>query len=117
MNSKQKGKRGELEAAEALREHLGIEARRSQQFCGTADSADLKTSLEGVHFECKRTESFSIRNATAQAASECGENVPVVLHKWNRGQWFAIVPLAQLERLAAIVVSRNELKHQPPVAG
>lgn len=108
MNSKRKGKRGELEAAEALRQHLGIEARRSQQFCGTADSADLKTNLDGVHFEIKRTETFSIRESTKQAATECGANVPVVLHKWNRGEWFAIVPLAELDRLACIVANRKE---------
>lgn len=112
MNSKAKGKRGELMAAEALREHLGIEARRGQQFCGTVDSPDVQTSLKGVHFEVKNTESFSIRNATKQAAEECGGNVPVVLHKWNRGEWFAIVPLAQLDRLASIVSQRSPTPDQ-----
>lgn len=107
MNSKQKGNRGEREAAEALRKHLGIECRRGQQFCGTPDSPDLVHSLPGTHFEVKRTERLNLREATKQAEAECGGKVPIVLHRWNHGEWFTIVPLERLDELARILAQRQ----------
>lgn len=100
MNSRNKGKVGEREACQALAEHLGIEASRSVQYCGRAGDADLNTALTGVHFEVKRKERFSVYDAVEQAQSECGGKVPVVLHRRNRGEWLAIVPLSELRRLA-----------------
>lgn len=99
MNSRNKGKVGEREACQALAEHLGIEASRSVQYCGRAGDADLTSSAEGVHWEVKRKEKFSVYDAVEQAKRECGEKVPVVLHRRNRGEWLAIVPLADLPRL------------------
>lgn len=53
VNSKQKGKRGELEAAKMLTE-LGYPARRSQQYAGYAGTADiLCDALDGIHIEVK----------------------------------------------------------------
>ena len=54
-NSRQKGKRGEREAAAYLRE-LGFEdARRTQQYCGTEGNSDVvcPDSLPGLHIEVK----------------------------------------------------------------
>lgn len=100
MNSKAKGAAGEREACQALAEHLGITAERSVQYCGRAGDADLKTTLTNVHFEVKRKEKFNAYDAIEQAKSECGDKVPVVLHRRNRGEWLAIVPLSELKRLA-----------------
>ena len=100
MNSKRKGKVGELEACAALREHLGVTAHRAQQYCGSAGDADLQTSLAGVHFECKRTENLRLYEAVEQAESESGGKVPVVLHRRNKKPWLAIVPLDRLAELA-----------------
>jgi hypothetical protein len=99
VNSKQKGSRGEREACKALREELGIAAERSQQYCGKAGDADIKSELVNVHFECKRTERFNAYDAIAQAKEDCGDKVPVVLHRRNNEEWLAVVPLAQLRRL------------------
>ena len=47
MNSKRKGKAGELEAAAELRRVLGVEARRGVQHAGGPDSPDV-VGLPGV---------------------------------------------------------------------
>tara|TARA_R100000152_G_C6776007_1_gene204837 strand:- start:779 stop:1117 length:339 start_codon:yes stop_codon:yes gene_type:complete len=83
MNSRAKGKRGELECAHWLREH-GYEARRGQQFKGTADSPDVVTNLP-YHIEVKLRENLNLHKAMEQAASEApGNKVPVVYHRKNR---------------------------------
>jgi len=53
MNSKRKGKRGELELAKKLKEY-GFSARRGQQYSGIG--GDDVVGLDGVHIECKRAE-------------------------------------------------------------
>lgn len=95
VNSRAKGKRGELELAAFLREH-GIEARRGQQFSGGTDSPDVVTALTSVHFECKRVESGSLYGWLAQARRDCGGKTPVVAHRKNNEDWVAILPLANL---------------------
>jgi hypothetical protein len=103
INSKRKGKTGELEACQALRDTLGIDAARSQQFCGAAGDADLSTSMDGVHFEVKRTEALRLYDAMAQAVGDCGDSIPVVLHRRNRGEWLCVVRLDDLPKLATQV--------------
>lgn len=91
MNSKQKGKRGELEFSHWLKAR-GHEARRGQQFKGTEDSPDIICdSLKDYHFEVKRTERFNIYNAMEQAEKDSGERYPVVAHRRNRGDWLVIM--------------------------
>lgn len=102
VNSKQKGKRGEREAAAALRA-IGIEARRGQQFKGTEDSPDLDTAIPGIHFEVKRTEALRLRDALRQAVSESGSKIPVVLHRWSRGEWLVIHRLSDWPEVSSCV--------------
>lgn len=94
INSRQKGARGEREAAEFLRAH-GFEARRSQQFCGADGTADLKTGsdLAAYHIEVKRTESGNPYNwlAQAKADSQGTAKIPVVFHKRNHRDWIAVL--------------------------
>ncbi len=100
MNSRQKGKRGELELVAALRD-LGVPARRGQQFHGGPESPDVVCELPGFHFECKRSERFSAYDAMEQASSEAPTGAtPVVCHKRNRGEWLAVVRLEDFVRLA-----------------
>jgi Holliday junction resolvase len=83
MNSRQKGKRGELEAAAALRA-AGYEARRGQQFKGTADSPDVQCSIP-FHIEVKLRQNLNLHGAMEQAALEApGNRTPVVYHRKNR---------------------------------
>lgn len=95
MNSRRKGADGERELAAWLRER-GVSARRGRQFCGGAESPDVATDLEHVHFECKRVERFNVYEALDQAIGDAGERLPVVAHRRNRGAWVAILPLERL---------------------
>lgn len=91
LNSRQKGKRGEREACELLRQH-GITARRGQQFKGSPDSPDVVSGLVGFHLEVKRTESLSVYTALEQAQRDMAEGEsPVVLHKRNGRPWLVIM--------------------------
>ena len=58
MNSRNKGKIGELELAKLFRDH-GFKSRRGQQYCGTSGEADV-TGLPGLHIECKRVERLNL---------------------------------------------------------
>lgn len=49
MNSREKGKRGELELAKLLRD-CGFDTRRGQQYSGANGDADV-VGLPGIHIE------------------------------------------------------------------
>jgi hypothetical protein len=86
MNSRRKGKVGELAFAKVLESH-GFVARRGQQFRGGHDSPDVICDLP-YHWEVKRTERLRIEEAYAQAVAECPTGkVPIVAHKRNHGEW------------------------------
>lgn len=99
MNSKAKGKRGELELVRFLKAH-GHPARRGQQFQGGPDSPDVVCPSLPFHIECKRTERLSLYEALEQAERDAGDDLaPLVAHKRNRGKWLAILRLEDLLRL------------------
>ncbi len=100
LRSRNKGKRGEREAAAEVRKLFRTEARRGRQFAGSDESPDIHTGIADVHFEVKRAEALRLYDALAQAIDDAGDNVPVVLHKQNRKPWVAIVRLDDLPRLA-----------------
>lgn len=81
INSRAKGAEGEREFAKWLRENLGIEARRGQQYAGSSDSPDIVSSLHDIHFEVKRVKNLHIKPAMAQAENDCGQKVPVVAYR------------------------------------
>ena len=86
MNSREKGKAGELELARILREN-GYIARRGQQFCGVNGDADV-VGIPGLHIECKRVEKLNIHDAMQQAVRDAREGeIPVVMHRKNRTEW------------------------------
>ena len=67
MNSREKGKRGERQWRDELRAN-GYEARRGQQFCGSAESPDVVCdALAWIHFEVKAVERLNIEEAMEQA--------------------------------------------------
>ena len=90
MMSKRKGKVGEREVAELLRQN-GYEARRGQQYAGGGDSPDV-IGLAGFHIEVKRTENFQLYSALEQAIADRGYGeVPVVFHRRNGRQWVVVL--------------------------
>ena len=94
INSRSKGKRGELELAEILRAQRWA-ARRGQQFKGGSDSPDIVTNMPGnFHIECKRVEAGNLYNWLEQAQKDAHETaIPVVMHKKNNKPWVAILDL------------------------
>lgn len=99
INSKRKGKSGELELARKLREY-GYDVRRSVQYNGKAEDgqADL-VGLPNIHIECKRTETLRLYDAVNQAKRDATGEVPVVFHRKNNCEWLAILPLDEFMKI------------------
>lgn len=93
-NSRQKGKRGELELAHEL-ERYGLTARRSQQFKGTADSGDVEvTEWPDMLVECKRVQALNLPKAMAKAIGEAGgTKLAAVFHRRNGEPWMVTMDL------------------------
>lgn len=86
MNSRDKGKRGELEAAHVLKKH-GYDTRRGQQFAGINGDADV-VGLPYIHLEIKRVEKLNIDDALQQSIRDAKDaEIPVVMHRKNRTEW------------------------------
>ena len=89
INSREKGRRGEIEIAHILQEY-GYESRRGQQFSGANGDADV-VGLPGIHLEIKRVERLNIDKALEQSirdtyADEIRQGIdliPVVMHRSN----------------------------------
>lgn len=92
MNSRNKGKRGELELANKLKTY-GYNARRGQQYNGINGDADV-VGLPGIHIECKRVEKLNIVEAMKQAIRDAryGEK-PAVFHRRDREEWLVTMTL------------------------
>lgn len=91
-NSRQKGKRGELEAARVLREY-GYDCRRGQQYSGANGDADV-VGLPGIHIEVKRRERLDLYAAVDQAKRDRKEDeLPAVFHRKNNCDWLVTMPL------------------------
>lgn len=93
-NSKQKGKRGELEIANMLKSY-GFDCRRTAQYNGKENGslADV-IGLDGIHIEVKRVEKLNIDNAMKQAIRDSNGEMPTVFHRKNRGEWLVTMRLA-----------------------
>ena len=87
MNSKQKGKRGELEWAAYCRQQ-GYDCRRTAQYCGNTGDASDVVGLPGIHQEVKRVEHLNIYEAIEQAERVKKDfEIPIVSHRKNRFPW------------------------------
>jgi hypothetical protein len=99
VNSKEKGQRGEREAAQAWIDAGLGKARRGQQYSGV-EGKDVVLEVAGIHIEVKRTESLSLYKAMEQAVEDAGHGeVPIVLHRRNQKKWLVIVELGRLMEL------------------
>lgn len=96
LNSRSKGKRGELELAKFLSD-FGFEASRGQQFKGGTDSPDvICEALSPFHIECKRVEAGNLYTWLEQATRDSGAKIPIVMHRRNDKKWVAILELEHL---------------------
>lgn len=92
INSRNKGRRGELELVNELKDH-GYNCRRGQQFSGASGDADV-IGLPGIHIECKRVERLNLQDAMAQAKHDRMEGTfPTVFHRRNNARWLVTMEL------------------------
>ena len=87
-NSKRKGKVGELEVANYLK-NKGLTAKRGQQYQGSPDSPDvICENWPNIHIEVKRDEHLNIEKAMQQSSKDSGpQQIPIVIHRKNREKW------------------------------
>jgi len=105
INSKNKGKRGELEVAALLR-GFGYDARRGQQFSGGGDSPDVVHSIKGLHIEVKYTEAFNAYKAMEQAEKDCKKgDIPLVFYRKKRKRWMVLV---DAEAFMELILEKTE---------
>ena len=113
MNSREKGKRGERQWRDELRAN-GYDARRGQQFCGSAESPDVVCdALMWIHFEVKAVEKLNIWDAMDQACRECGRAVPIVAHKRNFRPWLITMGAETFFQLLRGALPPEITKQQP----
>jgi hypothetical protein len=108
INSRNKGKNGELELCHTLKELFGWEARRSQQHCGNAGDADVV--IEGMPLafpEVKRVEKLNVLTAMEKAMEQCQDKTPLLFHRTNRSKagWLLTIRLHDLMNLLHMVDS------------
>lgn len=87
INSRQKGKAGELEASRYLSQLFKLPVRRGCQYRGGPDSPDVE-GIAGVYIEVKRRQRLHLETALSKAACEAAQDdVPIVLHRADRERW------------------------------
>lgn len=105
MNSRRKGKTGELALVKKLKEY-GYDVRRSQQYAGINHDADV-VGIDGIHIECKYTANGhgSAYEWLDQAMRDkrLGE-IPVVMHKkvskeYRGNEWIVTMQLDDFIRI------------------
>lgn len=106
INSRAKGARAEREVAELLC-GLGIEARRSQQYCGKGGTSDI-TVPDGcpLHVEVKHQERLSPYAYMDQAVRDCrpaSGRIPVVYMRSNQREWLVVIQHRDIVRFAGVI--------------
>lgn len=91
INSRTKGKRGELELAQILRNQGHLDARRGQQYSGANGDADV-VGVKGIHIECKRQQKVNDEMWLKQAEDDARKGeLPVVIYRRDREQWKVLI--------------------------
>lgn len=99
MNSRSKGKRGELEAARFL-SAAGFAARRGRQYAGAPEAPDvICPALTRLHFEVKRTQRVQLYEWMDKARADAGSGLPVVLYRRNRAPWLVVLDASDFLRI------------------
>lgn len=100
INSRNKGKRGELEAAAEWNRHMPqAHARRSQQHSGTESASDLiAPGCPHLWLEVKRVQKLNLQEVMEKSLEQCGDLAPVVLHRKNDTDWLVTFRLEDIRR-------------------
>jgi len=110
MNSKAKGKRGELEARDYVRQHwFAPQCIRSAQ-AGGAFTADLLHAGDNLHVEVKRRQRIAATHFMRQAEGDCGDmDVPVVLMREdNYPSWLVVLRIEDTDKFLNIIANNKE---------
>lgn len=85
INSKDKGKRFELQVAHLFKDKGYSDARRTAQYCGNTGLAGDVEGVPYLHIECKHQERMQLYEWIEQAKRDSSFNgkLPVVIHKRN----------------------------------
>lgn len=97
INSKQKGKRGELQWRNVLHAEGFNTAYRAQQYCGSNDSADvICPELPTLHFEVKVGNQIpsKLYDFMSQARNDCGDNTPILAVRRDNCEWLVVMASA-----------------------
>lgn len=94
LNSKNKGKRYELELARDFRMEGYPNVRRSAQYCGANGDADV-VGLPHIHVEAKHVERLNLRDAMDQAVRDAKDGeLPAVFHRKNHCETLVTMRMA-----------------------
>lgn len=107
INSRAKGKRGELLFVKEAKKY-GFECRRGQQYSGIG--GEDVVGLEGIWVEVKHGENINVREAIAQALADARSHydktldcrLPIVALKRKYKSWKIIMRLPDLANLYSI---------------
>lgn len=103
INSKSKGKRGELDLVHSLRDAGFPDVKRTVQYCGKATGTADVIGLPGIHVEVKNVERLNIWEALLQsqrdAVADGNGDIPAVFFKRNRTGWYVVLPLPDFIKL------------------
>ena len=110
---REKGKRGERQAAKEIERILGIKAARSAQYCGSTGIADINMG-EAFHPEVKLRKSIAAIRFWEQAESDrTPQATPFVLMREDRGPFFLMVKLEDLPKLMKEIDNATEGSKHP----
>ena len=109
INSRAKGKRGELEARNAVREHFfAPDCIRAAQGAG-AYAADLLHAGHEVHVEVKCVAKLGTEKFILQAEKDASEEeLPVVVMRQNRGEWCVMFRLKDSVRFSDLIRANHQ---------
>lgn len=104
-SQREKGKRGERECAQKLRDIFGVQAIRAAQANGKF-SEDVLAGLPGCYHEVKFYARHSVLRWMEQAEKDCGDQVPLVFLRENGNpEWYVLMRLTDAGRFASSVIS------------
>ena len=108
VNSRSKGKRGELEARDQVRLHwAGRDCVRSAQVSGKF-SSDLSNALPGAHLEVKRYHSIAATRWYEQAVRDRkpGEFPIVLMREDGATKWLVMLAIEDSPRFATSLLEQ-----------
>ena len=113
INSKRKGKVGELELSNLLKSN-GYDTRRTAQYNGKElESLADVVGLPGIHIEVKRVEKLNIDNAIEQAVRDCkSTDYPTVFHRKNGKKWLVTMRIEDWLNVYNGYYSNKEIKDE-----